>query len=348
MRKSIIISALLIGAINAFAQSDFALTRGVPAIVYALPKTVLCFEIEVETTVQKPGVFYLYSQRYLATNQVVMEEKVSSSVKGITMTTRAVPDLNRRFAVEPILNGPLNNIVVDAQGILQGVNISVSPEQTPTKKQIQPNRQFAGPSTADLLPLTQEFMMAGSMAKMAEGAAKQIYDIRESRLNLLSGEMDHLPDGNALRTMLSGLDRKEKELTELFVGSTSKETKVYKVYFTPDKVVSNDVLFRLSTNRGVVSKDDLSGEPYFITISPEKFTFQEPDPRAKPIKAGLYTVLPATTTIAISDGVKNLLEKTLELPQFGELVSLPETMFRAPDVKVKVDTQTGRLLGVEK
>ena len=214
MRKLLIISELLIGALNGIAQSNFALTEGVPAIVYALPKTVLCFEIEIETTVQKPGVFYLYSQRYLATNQVVMEERVSSKVKGITMTTRAIPDLNRRFAVEPILNGPLNNIVVDGQGILQGVNVAVITEQVRAQKQSQPGKLTAESATADLLPLTQEFMMAGSVAKMAEGAAKQIYDIRESRLNLLSGEMDHLPDGNALKIMLSGLDRKEKELTE--------------------------------------------------------------------------------------------------------------------------------------
>lgn len=348
MKRILFISTLLIGALNGFAQSSFVLTDGFPAVVYALPKTTLCFEIEVEKTIEKPGVFYLYSQRYLAANQVVMEEKVTSRVTKINLTTQAVPDLSRRFSVEPVLNGPLNNIVVDAQGILRGVNVPVLVQQQAAQKLPVVKPAEAPVPSSDLLPLTQEYMMAGSVAKMAEGAAKQIYDIRESRLNLLSGEMDHLPDGNALKTMLSGLDRKEKELTELFVGSVRKETKTYKLHYSPDRVVSDDVLFRLSATRGVVSKDDLSGEPYFITISPEKISLQEPDPRAKPVKAGLYTILPALTTISISDGVNKRLETTLQLPQFGELVSLPETLFRTPGIKVLVDTESGRLLGIEK
>ena len=47
--------------------------------------------------------------------------------------------------------------------------------------------------------------MAGSTAKMAEGAAFQIYAIRESRLSLLSGELEHLPaDGLVANDDLGG------------------------------------------------------------------------------------------------------------------------------------------------
>ncbi len=346
MKKLIIISLLFVGIAGIRAQSAFALTDGVPALVYALPKTNLCFEIEVETTVEKPGVFYLYSQRYLATSQVVMEEKTSSKVKSISMQTVTVPDVNRRFAVEPMAKSPLNGIVVNEQGILCGVNIvPASPSAAKTDVSNMQKQEVAG-SEPELLSLTQEYMMAGSTAKMAEGAAKQIYDIRASRLNLLSGEMDHLPDGEALKTMLSGLDAKEKELTALFIGSVRKNTKVYKLNLSPDNVVSNEVLFRLSATRGVVAKDDLSGEPYFITIAPEKIRMQERDPKAKVERAGLYTVLPALTTVTVSDGVNQVLQQTIPMPQFGQLVTLPESLLRTPGIKITVDVPTGRILGI--
>lgn len=272
-----------------------------------------------------------------------MEEKTTSKVKAVSMKTVTVPDVNRRFAIEPMAKSPLNGIVVNEQGILCGVNITPS---SPSIADIKQQKQEITKSETDLLPLTQEYMMAGSTAKMAEGAAKQIYDIRASRLNLLSGEMDQLPDGEALKTMLCGLDAKEKELTELFVGSVRKNTKVYKLNLSPDNIVSNEVLFRLSATRGVVAKDDLSGEPYFISITPEKIQMQERDPKAKVEKAGLYTVLPALTTVTVSDGVNLVLQQTIQMPQFGQLVTLPESLLRTPGIKIIVDVPTGRITGM--
>ena len=346
MNRLILISLALILFQTSNAQSAFSLTEGSPALVYALPKTVLSFEVEIEKTVEKPGVFYLYSQRYLATDRVVLEEKTSYRVKGVRMSTSTVPDLNRRFSIVPVPNTALSHLVVNNQGILCGVNVDI--QQEDKKMNVYPKSFDSGIIAKNILPLTQEYMMAGSTAKLAEGAAKQIYDIRESRLNILMGEMDQLPaDGEALKLMLNGLDRQERELTELFIGSVVTETSIHQVSITPDKNQLEDVLFRLSANRGFVSKDDLSGAPYYYTISPEKIQLQAPDPKAKPVKIGLQTVLPAQTTVTVTDGVKTLLENTLDIPQFGELVPLPESLFKSQKVKVQVDIETGRLLKVE-
>ena len=345
MNRLILISLVLILFQTSNAQTAFSLTEGSPALVYALPKTVLNFEVEVEKTVEKPGVFYLYSQRYLATDRVVLEEKTSYRVKGIRMSTSTVPDLNRRFSIVPVANSALNHLVVNSQGILCGVNVDIQQAD----RKMNASKSFETAMTAkNILPLTQEYMMAGSTAKLAEGAAKQIYDIRESRLNILMGEMDQLPaDGEALKLMLNGLDRQEKELTELFIGSVVTETSFHQVTITPDRNQLEDVLFRLSANRGFVPKDDLSGTPFYYNINPEKIQLQAPDPKSKPVKIGLQTVLPAQTTVTVTDGVKTLLENTLDIPQFGELVPLPESLFKSQKVKVQVDVETGRLLKLE-
>ncbi len=350
MKKILLIIVLFMAVLTVQSQSDFALKPNTPSLVYALPKTNLCFEIEVETVTEKPGIFYLYSQRYLATDKVVMEESQAVKLHAVRMHTRAVPDLNRRFAVEFLPKTSAGyGIVVNEQGILCGVNIpssSVQPVAEEVNKEYSP--KIRKTSSSDLLPLTQEYMMAGSTAKMAEGAAKQIYNIRESRLNLLSGEAEHMPDGQALKLILDELNELEQELTALFTGSVKREIKAYKFELTPDKAVDNEVLFRLSAKRGLIDKDDLSGAPYYISIHPEVLPIDKDDTKSKSETAAIYTVLPATTTISISDGQKTFLERKLEIPQFGNLIPLSESILRVPKVKISIDPQTGRLLSVQK
>lgn len=348
MKKLLFIILMISSVQIGIAQQSFSLTDGEPALVYTLPKTELCFEVMVEKVVEKPGIFYLYSQRYLATDKVILEEKTSFNVKEINASGRPVPDATRRFSVIPAENSALKSITVDGQGILSGVNCVSERKIIEIKKELLKEDQEINQGSGEILPLTQEYMLAGSTAKLAEGAAKLIYDIRESRINLLTGEMDQLPsDGNALKMMLSGLDRKEKELTELFTGSRTIETSVHHLTIIPDTSKPETVLFRLSAKRGLVDKDDMGGEPYYISINPEKIQVRAADPKARPVKIGLYTVLPAQTSVKISDGVNTLFEKKFFIPQFGELVPLPESLFKSQKVKVKVDVETGRLMSIE-
>ena len=60
MRKLILIGFSVLALSAATAQSSLSLTEGVPSLVYALPATELIFDIEIEKTVEKPGVFLQY------------------------------------------------------------------------------------------------------------------------------------------------------------------------------------------------------------------------------------------------------------------------------------------------
>ena len=353
MKKILPAIALFVGVLTVQSQSDFALKSDVPSHVYALPKTGLCFEIEVETITEKPGIFYLYSQRYLATNEVIMEEKISSSITDIKVNILTAPDMNRRYVIEYSPKSPVAfGMAVNEQGILCGVNVPAVP--TGKKCEIKANaltKKEKQLSYQDLLPLTQEHMMAGSAAKMAEGAAKQIYTIRESRLNLLMGEVDHMPEGEALKIILQELDAKEKKLSELFIGSVKREISKYTITLFPEEALSEEVFFRLSAKRGVISKEDLSGEPYYISIIPETINKEIEKTKSKSKKTeetGLYTILPAATTITISDGVNTLFQRDVAMPQFGELIPLPKSLIFTPDIKISIDPQSGRLLKIEK
>lgn len=345
MKNLFLLSTLLVLSLMARSQNTFSISEGESAIVYSLPKTVFCIEVETEKVTQKPGMFYRYSDRYLATNKVITEEKTNYRIKSIQVKTRAVPDPTRTYSFAPSSALQTSRISINSQGILCGVNVAC--ESVPVSPQTSNIVVKDNLNQDVLLPLGEDYMMAGSEAKLAEGAAKQIYHIRESRLNLLTADVDKLPaDGESFRTMMDGLNKQEAKLTELFIGQTTTETQTQTLYVTPTASMNNEVLFRLSALKGIVASDDLSGAPYYISLIPSKIQTAT-DSKSKSEKAGLYSVLPASTQLSIGDGINTLYSNQFFVPQFGKTVTLPESLFKQPHMKVRIDSQTGRLLSIE-
>src|ERR1035437_7815042 len=169
MKKIFLLSTLLILSLLAVSQ----VSEGESVLVYALPKTELCNHLTTEKVTQKPGMFYRYSERYLATNKVITEEKTGCRIKNITVTTHAIPDPNRTYSF--ILDNKLqtSKLTVNSLGILCGVNVVCKQDVELPKIAELTAKDIL--SQDGLLPLGEEYMMAGSEAKLAEGAAKQIY-----------------------------------------------------------------------------------------------------------------------------------------------------------------------------
>ena len=243
MKRTTIILMVLSAILPVFAQSSSIMNESNSGLVYALPLTELSIEVELEKTIQKPGVFYRYSERYLAVTDVITEEKTFYTLKSITIKPRPVPDASKTYFIDPQKKSPLRFISVNPNGLLCGVNVPL-PSKLP-ENSIPPAKKKSSEETVDrnVLPLGEEYMLVGSVAKLAEGAAKQIYRIRESRLSLLTGDVDHFPaDGASFTTILKELDKKEKELTELFIGSTTKEIQKQTLSLQPHEALKNEVL----------------------------------------------------------------------------------------------------------
>ena len=344
MKPSILITtALLLAGGIAPAQERFELPQGEPVLVYSLPRIGLCIEVDVEKTTETPGEFYQYSGRYLAEQEVITAGRDTYRVTGVRVKPRAEADPARTYAVAGSKECPLPAVSVDGRGLLRGIN--VPPEKAhhavPAAR-IMPAKP--APQVKPL-PLTEEYMLASSTAKMAEGAAKQIYRIRESRLALLTADVDQLPaDGESLRAMLDGMDSMERELTELFTGTTVRETTTHTLHLLPVAAMQNEVLFRLSPLKGLVPADDLSGAPYYINVAPATIDTYVPDPSGKKAaRPDLYTVLPAPTRVTIGDGREECFAGQFLLPQFGQLVPVPAELLRQ-GARIAVDVETGRML----
>lgn len=321
-------------------------TKGQSALVYSLPKTELTFHVSMELVSETPGIFYPYSERFLATTDVIKAEKKYYQLKNITFDTAIVPDAERTFTIIPSKKSLANQITVNDDGMLCGINAAPSKVTKEIRREIIEKKETAPASK--LLPLSEEYMLAGSVAKMAEGAAKQIYRIRENRMDLLAGDVDNMPaDGASMKAMIAEMEQQENALTELFTGKTTVETVRKSITYSPDAAVSDKVIFRFSSFQGLVSGEDLSGAPYYLTIrfDPIK-TVADEKKKSKKEEVEVFTVLPVSALVKLDDGEKTFFEQQVTLPQLGILLPIPlETMDKYS--KAYVSPETGRLLSVE-
>lgn len=329
----------------AFSLSAQIIVEGQSSLIYSLPKAEFVVSAVVEKVTETPGQFYQYSERYLATSDVITSKKTYYRLKSLNVTPRTLPDKERTFTIFPKKKSLASLITVTDEGILSGIN--TPPVQVHREREFVKKEVGGGRPEQKLLPLNEEYMLAGSTAKMAEGIAKQIYSIRENRIDLLAGDVEYVPaDGVSMKTMIEQMNQQEEELTKLFVGAIVVEELTQEMIYTPSKAVKNEVVFRFSEYQGMVPADDLSGVPYYITISFEPVNIIAAEKKKKAKEEEVYCIVPVLADVVFDDGAKVFFEKKIAVPQLGVLMPIPlETMDKYS--RAFISPETGRLLSVE-
>lgn len=176
---------------------------------------------------------------------------------------------------------------------------------------------------------TAEILSAGSVAKMAELTANEIYDIRENRGLLTKGQADFMPkDGEQLKLMLNNLDTQEEGLLQLFRGSTTTETHVLAFDIAPTNDVEKMVLFNFSKYLGVVDADDPAGSPVFLSIKDLKTlpAATAAADKKKETEDLRYTV-PGRAEVKVFNNDKCFVDQTFPMAQFGRVERLGGELF---------------------
>jgi hypothetical protein len=320
-------------------------------ITYSLPKTSLFIHVEVIKTVTKAGPYYLYAEKYLGVKNPVDEDKTYYQLGRLTLTNKGVPDADNTYIIHFKAGTTAPYAYLTEEGLLCSVNADYEPpkgEKLPSVQNLSPASSDNG---AEPPVFFEELLMAGSVARQAEVAAKQIYRIRESRLNILTGEADNLPpDGEAMKVVIQELDRQEKALTALFTGSSSKEVSYYDVSLIPYEDLEREVLFRFSELLGIVDADDLSGAPVYLNLKAVERPVapvadpKEAEKKEKMMKGIIYNV-PGKATVEILINRKSLYKGEILVAQFGYRENLAPAMFedRKKPVKVYFYPETGAI-----
>lgn len=107
-----------------------------------------------------------------------------------------------------------------------------------------------------------------SVESAAEQAAKRIFQLRKSRLELITGEAGEHVFGEGLQVALDEIARQEQELLELFLGKRSVERIVKRIYINPSSDKQQYIISRFSPESGLLAESDLMGEIIMLEITP--------------------------------------------------------------------------------
>lgn len=350
MRNLITTGALLL-SLSLVAQTKVVKKNAVKAndfgITYSLPKTSLLIDAEVTKVTCKSGPYYKYAEKYLGTKEAVAEDNTYYELGKISLRNKGVPDPGNTYIVSFKGGTTAPYAYLTDDGLLCTINAEYTPEKAAAP--VSTEKENGSGTSSDISVFTEEFLMAGSTSKQAEVAAKQIYRIRESRMNILTGDADNLPpDGEAMKLVIRQLDEQEQALVNLFTGTKTRET--YRQTFTviPDKEAEKEVLFRFSRLLGIVKPDNLAGAPVYFNLKaidrapalPEK----EAEKKEKSLKGIVYNI-PGKAAVSLTMGNKTLYKGEVQVTQFGTREGLAPVMFedkKAP-VSVYFYPETGAL-----
>lgn len=369
MKKQVFLFLLTVAfSVAVFAQIQSQVVEGpisCNAFSYYLPKTAFKVMVTTKTTYEKPGIYARYSERQLGISDIITSEKVSKELLAVELSSYTVADKQRVFCIQASSDqsqskksktnqAPPLSLQFSPEGVLTAVNMEASGAKIhpyPVSQQVDVTctENDTDLSACMITSIhTQDMQLSGSSIRMAELAAKQIFEIRETRLSLLQGELSNMPrDGASFNKMLTELNRMELYYTELFTGSRQEITHTEVIDYTPEKIPSYEILFRFSSQKGLVDKDDLSGYPvHFLVHSPEtdQITQQTEDTDETKANAptgyGLYYYKPNMVGISILKGQQFLVRDYLTVAQFGDLMHLPA----GEHFMVELDPNTGGIL----
>lgn len=289
------------------------------SVSYLLPKTVIDIDVELEYTQLKAGPYANYSQKYLGMPAMVKSDSIGWSLRSVSASVASVPDKDIYYSVQ-LKSGATPYIYVNEEGILLAVNNEPILKNSVTEL---PETQLTTSPLADnsySFALTEEMLLSGSNIRMAELAAKQIYRIRESRTDIITGESEHQYDGEALKIILKELEEQENQLTVMFTGTKQTQRKTFRVRWIPEGECEGVVVARISERDGLVDSNDLSGEPIYISLTDVVRAAYPLDSKgnqfALPENSVMYNI-PGEAQLSLTYQGEQLYTKKVELTQFG-------------------------------
>ncbi|MCC8142782.1 MAG: DUF4831 family protein [Tannerellaceae bacterium] len=337
--KELIVLACMLLPLSLPAQTKVVKRSAVKAnnygVTYSLPKTSLVVDAEVIKYTCQAGPYYKYAEKYLGVKDAVTEDKVYYELGKVQLVNKGVPDPEQTYIVEFKSGTVAPFAYLTEEGLLCTINAEYTPEDSALES-LRKNNQDV-PAVTNASVFTEELLMAGSTTRQAEVTAKQIYRIRESRMNILTGEVDNLPpDGKAMKLVIQQLEEQEKTLSNLFTGIITKEVAHYEVDIIPYDDLDREVLFRFSNLLGIVDADDLGGVPVYMNLKATERAPQldpkEAEKKDKSLKGIIYNV-PGKAAVEILMNKKTLYKGDVQITQFGTREGLAPVMFedkRAP------------------
>lgn len=350
MRK-LILTLGLFTALGVYAQETVKVTANKfngYGIVYTLPKTAIDVRATVTRSVEKPGPFAQFAQKYLGQSPTVTQERTVWKIENVDILPKGIADPEKRYAIQ-LKKENRTAFYLNEEGMLVSINRAPAPASTrpaPSPEKAAKKEQKLAAEYAQLY--TETMLISSSTRNMAEAAAQQIYLLREYRLDLLTGNSDEIPQGQSFEILLREMDKREALLTSLFLGTVESETLVEDIVIDPEN--KNSVAFRFSERKGILPADDLSGEPIYVSTEVKEVIEAPTDSKGKviaPASNALVYITPGKADVKVSYKGEALCQKEIPMAQLGAAYGIDPSVFNGSGaVEATFCPESGALLHI--
>ena len=336
------------------------LQAGETALVYYSPKNTIVLDFEYTTESHEAGIYQEYAEDLLGITDGVQENHTLYSLHGVSIGTHTEADLTRPHKVNCEAGRQMQLLKLNDKGLLVGYNLPVGQKQT--SKRSRKDAVKSEISTGTNLPYTDEILEAKSIAAQAQAVAKQILRLRETRLYLLSGEVEHAPaDGEAMKRVLEELSRQESMLVELFAGKKTTTTHHMRVEICPTpesgEIIQKHLFF--SDENGFTDGENIDADTIAITVSLMRQTLAPPIEEVKkgkkdknadvPQGSQIVYNLPGHGDVNVQYQGRILNHRLLPIAQLGVDVPLDRELFSGSELPVIVFSEkTGNIVSISK
>lgn len=300
-------------------------------LIYSLPLTAIDITIEAERTVNRPGEFFRYAGKYLSIKPITAQSE-SWALKSVTISTHGVADSSAQYLVQ-FKSGSMPYMLLDANGFPVSVNAdNVELPEGPELPKARSAESTILERPEARTAMTEEMLLSKSSAKRAELAAAKVFELRENRNDIISGQADNMPsDGKAMQLALDNLQLQEEILTAMFAGTVQTSTEVRTYTIIPD---GSDrlhlIVGRLSQTGGLVDADDLSGEPIYLDVTAThvgELPVNERGEQKRFPKGGLAYCIPGEASVSVTFDGRTLASDDVALSQSGVVFGIDPDLF---------------------
>jgi hypothetical protein len=336
-------AALLFFAATAFAQTSYQGTDPVGTLSYALPQTVLNIEVNAVKTSFHAGPYARYAKKYLGIDAREDDSK-SCEIRSVRISPRLEADQSRRFLVSVGKSGVPAFLSLTSQGLVctgassssgegewnfapdskadfasnKGMSSNLTSESTTLYRNVKDEDSY------NKIAIQQQMVVAKSPEARAKEAAEMIFNLRQKRIDIVTGNTDATYSGEAMGAALQEIDKLEADYVELFTGYTDREPQSATFTVVPDK--KNDsqlyVAFRVSDEQGLIPADNMDGSPYLLELTAEKIGAASGQAVSASRNNAVYRI-PAVCTAKLGDGAVTLLQTRVPVFQLGEESTFP-------------------------
>lgn len=320
--------------------------------VYALPQTVLKVEITLREVRSIPGPYWEYAEKYLGLKEVVKTKSSSWNIWDVAIGQHQELDPQHFYSLnvlEGVFNGESLHPFLEKGIVMSGTEIidesikgnglqSTSRDNYIRYEDLGVSNNFEERTetmyktivtdTAFVeVPVQRTVVEQKSSATKAKEAADFLLELRTRRFEMLTGEYEVFPDGEAMGASIQKLDQMEASYLSLFTGKTITRVLKRTWFIVPEAGVapSSYPLDAFSNVLGFVPAEMREGQALDVVIQPMGKTLRVGgyfSASSVPVNALLYRI-PDLVELKVMLGGEALSTHRISIYQSGHMLANP-------------------------